>query len=482
LEKNEGGIFVASFFQSLSDIFSTLGASVFVPIIIFIIAKFMGTSNKKAFTSALLCGVGLTGFSLVINSYSSVISPVVNQMVKNAGVNLPILDTGWQSTAVIAYSTQVGLIFIGVAIFLQIFLFFTKWSNVFMASDLWNNYSFMVWGSMLYILTKNMWLSLALMIVQNLYILLFSEIAAKRWSTYYQYPNCCMTAPHHLETLPFAIFMNVILGKLGFNKINLNAQHLQQKFGIMGEPMFIGLVIGALIGAIGYYNSLGELATWGVITSSAISTAAVMAVFPKVAGIFASAFTSLTDAYKKKAVKSGQGREWYLSINDAAGYGEPNTLVTGMILIPIMLAVAFVLPGNKVLPMIDLVALPYLVEIFIAISNGNVAKSVISGLIWFSIGLLVCSNLGPTFTEVAVSAGFKLSQEGIYVISFAILCHPLISGIFYAFWSQNPIIITAVIVLYFVLYFVFRKHKSQIVEFLENCNCDTVKKDVAAAG
>lgn len=465
----------AGFFQALSNVFSTLGAAVFVPVMLFIIAKFMGVNNKKAFTSALLCAVGLTGFNLVIGSYSGVISPVVSQMVENAGVNLPVLDTGWQSTSVIAYSTQIGLIFIGVAIFLQIALFFVKWTNVFMASDLWNNYSFMVWGSMLYVLTKNIWLSLALMIVQNLYILLFSEVAAKRWSTYYQYPNCCMTAPHHLESLPFAVLMNVLLGKLGFDKIKLNAEELQKKFGIMGEPMFIGLVIGALIAIIGYYNTLGELATWGVVTSSAISTAAVMAVFPKVAGIFASAFTTLTDAYKKKAAASGQGREWYLSVNDAVGYGEPNTLVTGILLIPIMLLIAFILPGNKILPMLDLVALPYMVEVFVAVSHGNIAKSIVTGGIWFSLGMLICSNLAPTFTEVAVNAGFEMSQAGVYIISFGIMCHPLIAGLFYAFWSQNIFVISAVVVLYFVLYFLFRKYRVQVVEFLERSNQDTQK-------
>ena len=238
--------------------------------------------------------------------YSAIIAPVVNQMVTNAGVNLPALDTGWQSVSVIAYSTKVGLIFIGVAIVLQLVLFFLKWTNVFMASDLWNNYSFMVWGSMLYALTGSMMLAMGLMVTQLLYILLFSEACAKRWSTYYEYDNCCMTAPHHLESLPFAVFMNWLLGKIGFNKIKLNAQTLQKKLGILGEPMFIGLVVGALIGIIGNFNALageGALAAWGTVSSAAVSTAAIMAVFPKVAGIFAGAFTTLTDAYKSKAAK-----------------------------------------------------------------------------------------------------------------------------------------------------------------------------------
>lgn len=458
---------MAQFFNTLSTVFSTLGAAVFVPIILFIIAVAMGVKGKKAFKSALLCAVGLTGFNLVIGSYGGIIAPVVNQMVTNAGVNLPVLDTGWQSTSVIAYSTTVGVVFIGVAIVLQLVLFFTKWTNVFMASDLWNNYSFMVWGSLIFAITGQMWLAMALMIVQLLYILLFSEMAAKRWSTYYQYPNCCMTAPHHLESLPFAVLMNWLLGKIGFNKIKMNATELQKKFGLFGEPMFIGLVVGFLIAIIGYYNTLDTLASWGIIFSSAISTAAVMAVFPRVASIFASAFTSLTDAYKSRAAKSGEGRVWYLSINDAAGYGEPNTLVTGIILMPIMLGLAFILPGNQLLPMLDLVALPYMVEVFVAVSNGNIAKSVVTGAIWFSLGMIIASALAPTFTQVALGAGFVLEQSGVYIMSFGIMCHPLLAGLFYAFLSKNVFIIGAVLVLYFVLYFWYKKNKVKFTDFME---------------
>ena len=221
-----------------------------------------------------------------------------------------------------------------------------------------------------------------------------------------------------------AIFMNWLLGLVGFNKIKINAASIQKKFGIFGEPMFIGLIVGLIIGVIGNFSALGQLASWGSVTSVAISTAAVMAVFPKVGGIFASAFTSLTDAYKSKAAKSGEGREWYLSVNDAAGYGEPNTLVTGTLLIPIILGLSFVLPGNSMLPMADLVALPYMVEVFVCVSHGNIAKSLVTGAIWFSLGLVVCSGLAPTFTEIAVEAGFQLPQVGVYVMSFGIMAHP----------------------------------------------------------
>ena len=463
-----------AFLNGLSNIFSAFGSGIIIPVILFILAKAMGVETKKAFNSALLCGVGLTGFNLVINSYSGVIAPIVQSMVDNSGVNLPTIDTGWQSTSVIAYSTTVGVLFIGVAIALQLILFFVGYTDVFMASDLWNNYSFMVWGSLLYALTGNMLLAMALMVVQLFYILLFSEMCAKRWSTYYEYDGCCMTAPHHLESFPFAVLMDFVLTKIGFNKIKVNAAELQKKLGILGEPMMIGLIVGLIIGVIGEWSFLftdGALNAWGTALGAAINTAAIMAVFPKVAAIFASAFTSMSDAYKSKAANAAKNREWYLSVNDACGYGETNTLVTGVLLIPVMLGMAFllsILGVNTILPMADLCALPYMVEVFVCVSNGNIIKSLVMGALWFSLGLIVFSQLAPTFTEVAVGTGFQLPSPGVNICSFGIVCHPLICGLFYLVWKLGYIGVAILIAVYVVLYLWFRKNKQAVYDYLEN--------------
>ena len=463
-----------AFLNTLSNIFGAFGSGIIIPVILFVLSKAMGVDTKKAFNSALLCGVGLTGFNLVINSYSGVIAPVVQSMVDNTGIKLSTIDTGWQSTSIIAYSTTVGVLFIGVAIALQLILFFVGYTDVFMASDLWNNYSFMVWGSMLYALTGNMLLAMALMVCQLFYILLFSEMCALRWGTYYEYDGCCMTAPHHLESFPFTVLMDWILTKLGFNKIKINAADLQKKLGLLGEPMMIGLFVGLLIGLIGEAPFLfGEnaLTAWGTALGVAINTAAIMAVFPKVAAIFASAFTSMSDAYKSRAAASAKERRWFLSVNDACGYGETNTLVTGVLLIPIMLVLAFILQplGNNVLPMADLCALPYMVEVFVCVSNGNIAKSVVMGAIWFGIGLLLFSQLAPTFTQVAVGTGqFTVPEGALNVCSFGIVCHPFMIALFYVFWKGGIVAIAVAVVLYVVLYVWFRKNKQKVYDYLEN--------------
>lgn len=445
--------------ELLQNILSSFGAAVVVPVMLFIVALFLKVKPKKAFQSALNAGIGLTGFNLIVNSFVPIVTPVINNMVEQTGVKLPVFDTGWQATSVIAYSTQVGVVFLVVGLVLQVALFLLRWTDVFMPSDMWNNYSFMVWGSMIYLITSNMALAMACMIVQNLYVMLLGEVIAKRWANYYNLPGTTLTAPHHVTSVPYAIIMNWILDKLGAGKINWDPATLKKKLGFLGEPITLGLFLGLLIGIMGNLNNLTSLDGWGSVFTMGLAVSAVMAIFPRVASIFASAFTSLTNASKKTAKGSGKNREWMLSVNDAVGYGEPATLMTGLILIPIMVLLAMILPGNETLPLVDLIALPYMVEMIICVSKGNIFKGVISGIIWFTIGLYVCTLTAPYFTEVAAQVGVNIPEGAMMITSFGILYNPVMALIFLAFLSGNFLWMGIVIVIYFAMYILFKKNK-----------------------
>jgi galactitol PTS system EIIC component len=460
-------------FDVLKKIFETFGAPVFVPVVIFIIALFLKVTPKKAFMSALSAGVGLMGFYLVINAYSPIITPIVNSMVNNSGVNLPVFDIGWQTTSIVAYSTEIGMIFVGVAILLQTILFLTRYTNIFQPGDLWNNYSYMVWGSMVYLITENIWLGFACMILQLLFTQLCAEMIQKRWSKYYKYPNCTLASLHTVTIAPFAIVMDWILNKFGLQKIQAEPETFQKKLGFIGEPMTLGLFLGIFIGIVGSLHELDTLAAWGKITTCGIATSAVMSVFPKISAIFAGSFSAITEA-SKKSIKGSKG-EWYLSVNDATGYGESATLISGIIMMPILLLIAFILPGNQTLPMIDLVALPYLIQPIIAISNGNIVKSTISGLVWFSITLLVCTWTAPLFTQVVGEVGIHLGVGVTLVTSLVILGQPIAVLICMPFLLQNYILIGILVVFYAASYIMLRKYKTRLHEYLEENALSTKK-------
>ena len=190
---------ILEFLKSMIDNF---GAAIIVPVIIGIIALFFRVKPQKAFLSALYAGVSLEGISLMVGAFTPIITPLVKNMahamVNITGVNLNVFDVGWQATSLVAFSTSAGMIYLGLGIVLQTVLFLIKWTKCFQPSDLWNNYSYMVWGAMVIFATDNFALGIACMVLLNLYSLLISDMLAKRWSTSYPSPNCTIIAMHNI--------------------------------------------------------------------------------------------------------------------------------------------------------------------------------------------------------------------------------------------------------------------------------------------
>lgn len=469
--------------QGLSNVFNTFGSAVFVPVIIFIIALILGVELKKAFFSGLNAGIGLTGFGWLVNSYIPVIVPAVQDFVTTTGMDLPVVDIGWQATSVIAYATRAGMMFLGFGLLLQVLLFLFKITNVFMPGDLWNNYSYMFWGSMIYAVTEDIWLSLATMFIMVLYNVIFVEMNAYRWSTYYGYPNCTIPALHIAPGTPFAVLGNWIMNKLGAYKIRWRPEDIRERIGFLGEPIVLGVILGLLIGLLGNLNELGTLAAWGSTMTIAISTAAVMAIFPRVANIFASAFMPITEAARKRSTKDvKQGQDLYIGINDATGYGEPSTLISGILLIPIMLFLGAILPGNKTLLLVDLIAIAFIIQPFVAATNGNIFKTVILSAIWFSIGLYICTFTAPIFTDVYSQFAAEALEPGALVTAGMIANKPIVGGLlFLPALNLQWVGVGILFVVWVPLYIFFKKNKVRLVQFMEDQAALDVDPEAAEA-
>lgn len=465
----------------LKAFFDTFGNYITVPIIIFIICLIFKAPVKKAFMSAVLIGVGLKGMAFITSAFGAVLSELVTKLIRETGINLPALDVGWQAVASVAYSTDIGMMFIGVGLVFQILLFLFKVTDIFQPSDLWNNYSIIVWGSMFYQLKENLLMAFVLMLFINLVVLLIAEVVQKRWSTYYNYPGCAMIAPHHMGDAPMYLVLDFILGKLGADRINVRPETIKKKIGFLGEPMYVGLIVGAILGIVGNITTLHTMASWGQIANVAVTCAAVMAIFPKIAGLFASGFTTITDYSRKTLKKSkyGKDREFIIAVNDALGYGETATLTTGLLVIPVAVLLAFILPGNIVIPVMVLPSLPYMVEIPVALSNGNIFKSWLAACIVFCAKLLMASSWAAVFTQIAVNVGFEVTGDTVMIIGF-IMSNCTAGLITYAFLTMNPVIILAVAALYLICFVLFKKNKQKVWDYLEN-NATRYKKIKEAA-
>lgn len=82
----------------------SLGAAIFVPIIIIIAGLIVGMKVKDAISSGITLGVAFTGMTMLISFMTGAISPAAEAMLETVGISLPIVDGGWTTMSTISWS------------------------------------------------------------------------------------------------------------------------------------------------------------------------------------------------------------------------------------------------------------------------------------------------------------------------------------------------------------------------------------------
>ena len=105
-----------------------------------------------------------------------------------------------------------------------------------------------------------------------------------------------------------------------------------------------------------------------------------------------------------------------IGIDPAVYFGETSTLTTGL-LIPILIFTAAILPGNRIIPMADILAMPFMAIGAIAVFKGNILNAAITGGIWYS-WLITSPATRPRSLPRCTNAGTTLSAGQTFVNSW----------------------------------------------------------------
>ena len=119
-----------------------LGPSIVLPMIIFILCMIFRMKIGKAVRASLTIGVGFIAINLVIGLMATTLGTATSAMVKNTGLNLPIVDVGWPVAAAISFGTAsvVPWIFI-LGILVNLGMIAVKWTQT-LNVDMWNYWHF----------------------------------------------------------------------------------------------------------------------------------------------------------------------------------------------------------------------------------------------------------------------------------------------------------------------------------------------------
>ena len=444
--------------QSVVNFVLGLGASVLLPIIIFILAVIFGAKPGKSIRSALMVGVGFIGIGLISGLLGGELGPASQAMVQRMGIQLSIIDVGWPAAAAIAFGSQIAALIIPIGILVNLVLLLanvTKTLNV----DIWNFWHYAFVGAIVQAVTGSVWMGLITAMIALAITLFFADWTAPAVQQLIGIPG--ISLPHGFSTafvLP-AIIVNKIIDKIpGLNKLEADPEAIQKRFGVFGEPVIVGGVIGLIIAALGYAGA-GAFTEWfPKVLKVGISMAAVMVLYPRMVALLMEGLIPLSEAAREFLQKKASNREVYIGLDSAIAVGHPTSIATALLMVPITLLLAVILPGNKVLPFGDLATIPFLVAMMVPIVSGNVVRATITSTVVMIPTIYIMNAISGLHTQVARASGFAF-PEGATAISSICDGGNWISALLAwisqtNFWIGN-IIVVAVLA---IVWFLFKKN------------------------
>ena len=403
-----------------------LGAAVMMPVIFSVLGMCIGIKPAKAVKSGLLVGVGFVGLGVVTALLTTNLGPALKGMTQLYQLNLPFFDLGWPAAAAVAYSCAVGAFIIPVCLGVNVLMLIigvTRTVNI----DLWNYWHFAFLGAMVFFATGSLAWAFYAAIMLYIITMCMADFTAKGFQTYYKdMEGISIPQPFCQSFTPFAVTVGWLLDRIpGFEKLNIDAEGLRRKFGLLGEPLFLGVVIGCGIGALRCDSLKGVVDSIPSILKLGVTVGAVMELIPRITALFIEGLKPICEQTRGFVEKRFSGLKGLsIGMSPALVIGHPTTLVVSILLIPVILFLSVVLPGNKFLPLASLAGMFYLFPCVLPVTKGNVAKTFIVGLVALVCGLYFVTGLTPAFSKAIAAAnvdGITVPQgfEGGASIDFA---------------------------------------------------------------
>jgi PTS system galactitol-specific IIC component len=381
-----------------------------MPILFFILGVCIGIKPGKALKSGLLVGVGFVGLSVVTALLTSSLGGPLKQVTDIYGLQLGIFDMGWPAAASVAYNTTVGAFIIPVCLAINVVLLLVKATNT-SNIDLWNYWHYAFIGAVVYFACDSIWWGFFAAIVCFVITLFMADLTTRKFQSYYKdLDGISIPQPFCQGFVPFAEGLNWCMDRIpGFNKLDIDAEGMKKKFGLLGEPLFLGVIVGVGIGIL----SRAEIPA---ILGLGIKMGAVMELIPRITGLFIEGLKPIAEATKDLVSRKFKGSAGInIGMSPALVIGHPTTLVVSLLLIPVTLLLAVVLPGNEFLPLASLAGMFYVFPAVLPVTKGNVVKTFVIGLVALTIGLYFVTDLAPWFTLAAQDVYARTADAAVAI-------------------------------------------------------------------
>ena len=432
------------------------GPTVLLPLVLFFLALFFKVKPAKALRSSLIVGIGFVGIYAIFDILTSNVGPAAQAMVERTGISLPVVDLGWPPLAAITWGSPIAPFVIPLTMLINVaMLAMNKTRTVDV--DMWNYWHFALAGTLVYYSTGSFVLGLSAAAIAAIVVLKVADWSAPLVAKYFGLEGISLPTLSSVVFFPIGLLFDKIIDKIpGLNRIHIDPESVQKRLGIFGEPMMVGTILGILLGIIAGYD-------FKHILLLGISIGGVMFILPRMVRILMEGLLPLSEAIKKYLNAKYPGRaDLFIGLDIAVAVGNPAIISTALILTPISVFIAFLLPGNKVLPLGDLANLAVMASMIVLACRGNIFRAVITAIPVIIADLWIATKIAPFITGMAKDVNFKMAEGSSGQVSSF-----LDGGNPFRYWlleifNGNMIAIGLVPVIALIIYAIFRLTKGTV--------------------
>lgn len=375
-----------------------LGPTVMLPLVILILGLLLKQGIGKSLRAGITVGIGFVGVNLVIGLLIDNLGPAAQEMAERFNIGLSVVDVGWPGASPMAWASTIGTVAIPIAIAVNVLMLVFKMTRV-VNVDIWNIWHMTFTGAMVHLATGSFWLGVVGVIIHSALVYKLGDWFAPIVNKHFGLEGVAI--PHGTGTYmgPFAVVIDVIINKIpGVKKININSEKIEEKFGIAGEPIIIGGVLGVIIGLLAGYP-IGDVLTLGVQMS------AVMVLMPTVVKFIMEGLIPIAEAARAMLDKRFKGGNYYIGLDPALLLGNSQVVAASLMFVPLTIVIAVLVPGNSVLPFGDLATIGFFVSMAVGVHKGNLFRTLISGFVIMFITIWIANATIGLHTQLAQQAG-----------------------------------------------------------------------------
>jgi len=370
-----------------------LGSSLIVMIVLIILGLVFRVGWQKAVRGGITTGVGLAGLFLVVNVIVGALQPAVAEMATRFGVAKSIVDVNWADAGIAwGWPGVAGLIVsILVVNILMLVLKLTKtlWT------DVWSYWHGSALAGFVWAMTGgNVFLGILAGVLYLVAGSLMSDMTAKKYQEFNDMPGIGVPCGTTVQASLFAMPVVWLLDRIpGLKDWDASPEGIKKRFGLVGEPGVMGFLLGTIIGIFAYGVGTGDLGI-SKILGLGMNVAVMMMILPRMVSIIAEGIVPITMSIVQYMRERFKDREIYVAVDCAVLLGHPAVMASTIILFPLLVLLAAILPGVQMLPIASLAVVPFWAGAVVPYTKGNVVKTVIVLLLYAIPFMLLNADCG----------------------------------------------------------------------------------------